>query len=327
MNRTIRRLLAFMLLFALMLCAHCATADERVRMTAYVLDEMHYSIQSDWTTIEGETEPCRFHSDDAAGSTGTGSVLASLESDDFSGFDAEGMRASFINGLQAGADAEIACETVSVSGYDSFVVSIIGSYYGIGEASSATLIIPADGCSYWLTYFSGADSAGIDWLYAITDIYIGDDPSGAYNTGGSLAVIKNGDRSESVRNIQRRLIELGYLAGSADGVFGAKTQSAIESLQEEAGLPGTGECDLVTYEVLASVNAPAAPKATAKPTEKPSDDDKGSSAKYIGNRNTGKFHYAWCSSVDRMNEKNKVPISSRDAAISKGYTPCKRCDP
>ena len=49
--------------------------------------------------------------------------------------------------------------------------------------------------------------------------------------------------------------------------------------------------------------------------------------KYIGNRNTKKFHYANCSSVGEMKEKNKVPIATRDEAISKGYVPCKRCNP
>lgn len=48
---------------------------------------------------------------------------------------------------------------------------------------------------------------------------------------------------------------------------------------------------------------------------------------YIGNRNTGKFHYANCSSVDRMKESNKVPLSTREEAINSGYVPCKRCNP
>ena len=48
---------------------------------------------------------------------------------------------------------------------------------------------------------------------------------------------------------------------------------------------------------------------------------------YIANANTGKFHYASCSSVGQMNESNKVPYSSRDAAAGDGYIPCKRCKP
>jgi len=53
----------------------------------------------------------------------------------------------------------------------------------------------------------------------------------------------------------------------------------------------------------------------------------GSSAHYIGNRNTMKFHIPACSSVGQMNPANKVALSSRNKAISGGYVPCKRCNP
>lgn len=51
------------------------------------------------------------------------------------------------------------------------------------------------------------------------------------------------------------------------------------------------------------------------------------SANYVGNANSGKFHDANCNSVSKMSEGNKVFFSSRDDAISKGYAPCKRCNP
>lgn len=53
----------------------------------------------------------------------------------------------------------------------------------------------------------------------------------------------------------------------------------------------------------------------------------GGSSRYIGNRNTMKFHYPNCSSVNQMNPANKVALASRSAAISGGYVPCKRCNP
>lgn len=48
---------------------------------------------------------------------------------------------------------------------------------------------------------------------------------------------------------------------------------------------------------------------------------------YVGNKNTKKFHWPSCSSVDDMKEKNKVSLESRDTAISLGYKPCGRCHP
>ena len=48
---------------------------------------------------------------------------------------------------------------------------------------------------------------------------------------------------------------------------------------------------------------------------------------YIGNANSGKFHYADCPTVNKMNPANRVDFSTRDEAINAGYVPCKRCNP
>ena len=49
---------------------------------------------------------------------------------------------------------------------------------------------------------------------------------------------------------------------------------------------------------------------------------------YMLNSNSKKFHRPSCSSVNDMKEKNKVYFyGTREEAIEKGYTPCKRCNP
>lgn len=49
---------------------------------------------------------------------------------------------------------------------------------------------------------------------------------------------------------------------------------------------------------------------------------------YILNKNTKKFHYPWCSSVDQMKEKNKIEFTGdRQTVIDRGYDPCGRCNP
>ncbi|WP_081647773.1 DNA/RNA non-specific endonuclease [Butyrivibrio sp. VCB2006] len=53
-----------------------------------------------------------------------------------------------------------------------------------------------------------------------------------------------------------------------------------------------------------------------------------STASYVANKNTKKFHYASCSSVQSMKEKNKLYYEgSRDDLVSQGYDPCKKCNP
>lgn len=48
---------------------------------------------------------------------------------------------------------------------------------------------------------------------------------------------------------------------------------------------------------------------------------------YIGNKSSKKFHETYCSGVSDIKEKNKVTLNSREEAIKKGYTPCKKCNP
>lgn len=49
---------------------------------------------------------------------------------------------------------------------------------------------------------------------------------------------------------------------------------------------------------------------------------------YVGNKNTKKFHYDWCSSVNKMKESNKFFYTgSREEMIGMGYDPCGNCHP
>lgn len=50
-------------------------------------------------------------------------------------------------------------------------------------------------------------------------------------------------RDTTVRAIQRKLNELGYEAGSADGLMGKNTRSAIIAFQQDKGLAATGVAD------------------------------------------------------------------------------------
>jgi competence protein ComEC len=50
-------------------------------------------------------------------------------------------------------------------------------------------------------------------------------------------------------------------------------------------------------------------------------------ALYLGNSNSMKFHCATCENVQDIAPHNVVQLSSREDAISKGYVPCKACNP
>ena len=62
------------------------------------------------------------------------------------------------------------------------------------------------------------------------------------------------DERESVRTAQKRLIALGLLSGSADGVCGPKTGDALRTFQSQNGLEATGHLDQATLSSLTRVD-------------------------------------------------------------------------
>lgn len=70
-------------------------------------------------------------------------------------------------------------------------------------------------------------------------------------------------------------------------------------------------------------------KTTAKTTQKTTKTTAKTGYSYVCNtsKSSHKFHRADCPSVARMNDSNKLYVSSRDEAIAMGYEPCKNCNP
>lgn len=84
-------------------------------------------------------------------------------------------------------------------------------------------------------------------------------------------------RSEEVQAMQERLIELGYLDDSADGVFGNNTLIAVKFFQQDAGFDVDGIASPEMQALLFSEDAPRRttpspspdPSATVAPTQTP----------------------------------------------------------
>ena len=75
----------------------------------------------------------------------------------------------------------------------------------------------------------------------------------------------NGSSGEEVRALQQMLIDLGYLKGDADGIFGNQTEKAVRRFQWKNGLKADGLAGTRTRSALASAkggnSAPAAETA------------------------------------------------------------------
>lgn len=55
-----------------------------------------------------------------------------------------------------------------------------------------------------------------------------------------LALSRRGSTGSEVKTIQQKLINWGYLTGSADGIYGAKTEAAVKRFQQNNGLTADG---------------------------------------------------------------------------------------
>ena len=69
--------------------------------------------------------------------------------------------------------------------------------------------------------------------------------------------LKKGVKGEKVKEMQKRLRKLGYLAMYADGDFGPRTEEAVKLFQQTAGLKVDG---IAGYKTLKALNDKDAPK-------------------------------------------------------------------
>lgn len=58
--------------------------------------------------------------------------------------------------------------------------------------------------------------------------------------GAVYTLSKIGSRGNEVRQIQKKLKELGYYKGSVDGIYGTGTQKAVRSFQKNCGITADG---------------------------------------------------------------------------------------
>ncbi len=80
---------------------------------------------------------------------------------------------------------------------------------------------------------------------------------GTSGTVVSITLLKQGMRGTAVRQMQQRLVELGYLE-NADGVYGPKTYNAVTAFQKRNGLSADGIAGSKTQNKLYSSSAVSA---------------------------------------------------------------------
>ena len=76
---------------------------------------------------------------------------------------------------------------------------------------------------------------------------------------GGRTTLSRGSRGQAVLELQSGLSKLGLNPGPIDGIFGAKTESAVSAFQQARGLTGTGVVDENTWAELDKALGSAAP--------------------------------------------------------------------
>ena len=108
--------------------------------------------------------------------------------------------------------------------------------------------------------------------YADESDFIDDSNASASN----YIELKLGDRDVAgdvayIVYLQNRLIELGYLTGSADGAYGKGTEEAVRKFQKDNGISQNGEANVRTLEAIYAdvLAANATPEPTPETTPRP----------------------------------------------------------
>jgi hypothetical protein len=110
----------------------------------------------------------------------------------------------------------------------------------------------------------------------------------------------------------KTLMQNGYISGKTDWNYWEKTKNSYY-VQKDLNLATS-----VTYKaIMNSLGSNSSPIITS-PTN---------SKKYVGNKDTKKFHLISCRYASQISSANKIYFSSRQDAINHGYIPCKICKP
>lgn len=83
--------------------------------------------------------------------------------------------------------------------------------------------------------------------------------------------LSKGSRGSEVRDLQKKLIQIGYQVGKVDGIYGKKTQSAVKRFQQEHGIKADGIAGTRTIKELKRLTGESSTSSGKKVGYKSSD--------------------------------------------------------
>lgn len=136
--------------------------------------------------------------------------------------------------------------------------------------------------------------------------------------------LEKGAKGDEVKEIQERLIELGYLSGNADGIFGNQTEEAIKAFQERNNFKVTGIATSAVINTILSGSAIRAERTEQKTnTEVNTQENNAVTETMVWLSATGsKYHSK--NNCGRMNPSTARQVS-KSSALAMGYDACSKC--
>jgi peptidoglycan hydrolase-like protein with peptidoglycan-binding domain len=84
------------------------------------------------------------------------------------------------------------------------------------------------------------------------------------------AIYRQGSSGDKVRELQARLKQIGWFAGSVTGTYGSATASSVKGFQDKRDIPKTGQVDARTWSRLVAMTRTPTEDAKHNRTPKPS---------------------------------------------------------
>ncbi len=133
----------------------------------------------------------------------------------------------------------------------------------------------------------------------------------------AFQLLKRGSKSDAVTTLQKRLIELKYLKGTADGSFGPATETAVMLFQQASGMNPSGIADEDTLKALYSDSAAVKPGETAGKTLQMGDtgdevkalQDALKAKGYLAGASDGSFGSATASALKAFQRANGLSVT------------------
>lgn len=131
-------------------------------------------------------------------------------------------------------------------------------------------------------------------------------------------LLKIGSKGDEVTDLQKRLVDLGYLNKEPTGAYGKSTAAAVKDFQKCNGLDVDGIAGAITVRALFDDSAVCKPVATEKPRVQTG---KSVAVTYVWITKNGECYHR---TNHCGNTKHATKITLQEA-IDRGYRPCGNC--